>query len=585
MPTTARHARTPALTGALSATLILLALALLTACATSAGTGRSRRELGLSRPPAPGLEFGEESTGGSSSSSGIPLWREPDDTRWNEARRAEAARAMEALWGMAGSTNYLGAEWEVRFWSHGGALTLLSLYSAEAGEVRLAPIHRGAFLPSLSRELPILLGTSPSEVTLKLEREATGWSVDLDKSSREEPPPYARTIPSVRSGVSRATHQHVLDTARGIARLMLVPRGGSAELTAHFSLEDSRILGWEPKEVDSAGSGPALSAGEEAVNLVAAVLMPFTQGLGERTVSLALQAEHPPGEARPRWRIIAAHLLEPSPLPPQVADIHSEYKRLHESIIIGFQNEARETALLVAGFTVEQLAYTIVGGLALKGAWVLIGKGAPTILSFLSKGGQAAVRWFRDLLVRAPAAEREALLQLWTKAETQGLNALTAAEKQQFQVLMSRLEKVLESPVVPDAKRELRRWSRKAYFEQYHPEFAKLLGKKGLSLYEVHHLCPLQYAHLFPKLDITGKANLTGLHKSVHHSVSRIWDSLEEISGRMKAQDVERVMETINRHHRRWFDTVYDPKDAAALARAEQSVMNEIAQLKARLWP
>jgi hypothetical protein len=53
----------------------------------------------------------------------------------------------------------------------------------------------------------------------------------------------------------------------------------------------------------------------------------------------------------------------------------------------------------------------------------------------------------------------------------------------------------------------------------------------------------------------------------------------------MKAQDVERVMETINRHHRRWFDTVYDPKDAAALARAEQSVMNEIAQLKARLWP
>src|SRR5690606_7259592 len=113
------------------------------------------------------------------------------------------------------------------------------------------------------------------------------------------------------------------------------------------------------------------------------------------------------------------------------------------------------------------------------------------ILSFLSTGGKVAVRWFRDLLIRAPAAEREALLRLWTKAEAQGINALTAAEKQQFQVLMGRLEKVLESPVARKAKEKLRNLSRKAYFEQYHPEFAKLLGKEGMSVYEVHHLCPL----------------------------------------------------------------------------------------------
>lgn len=585
MLATAPHSRTPALTWALPATLILLALALLSACATSAGTSHSRRELGLSRSPAPGLEFEEANPAGSFSASGVPLWREPDDPVWDEARRAEAVRALDSLWGVAGSTHALGAEWEFRFWSQGGALTLLSLHSTEEGEERLAPISRRAFLPRLSRELPTLLGTSPREVTLEIEREETGWSVDLDKSSREETPSYARTIPSVRSGVSRATHEQVLATARGIARLMTVPSGGSAELTAQISLEDSRLLGWEPKDLDSSGSAPALSAGEETVNLVVAVMLPFTQGMGERKVSLSLQAEHHPGEARPRWRVIAAHILEPAPLPPQVADIHGEYKRLHESIIIGFQTDLRETALLVAGFTAEQIAYTIVGGMALKGAWVLIGKGAPTILSFLSQGGKAAVRWFRDLLVRAPMAERDALLRLWTKAETQGINALTAAEKQQFQVLMSRLEKVLESPVVTDAKRELRKLSRKAYFEQYHPEFAKLLGEEGMSVYEIHHLCPLQYAHLFPKLDITGKANLAGLHKSVHVSVSRIWDSLRPISGRMKAQDVERMMETINRHYRRWLDTVYDPKDAAALARAEQSVMSEIAQLRARLSP
>jgi hypothetical protein len=95
----------------------------------------------------------------------------------------------------------------------------------------------------------------------------------------------------------------------------------------------------------------------------------------------------------------------------------------------------------------------------------------------------------------------------------------------------------------------------------------------------------MEYAHLFPKLDITGKANLAGLHQSVHVSINRIWASVREVAGRMKAQDVERVMEIINRHYRRWFDKVYDPKDAAALARAEQSALSEIAQLKARLSP
>jgi hypothetical protein len=288
MPATAPHAPMPGLAWASLATLVLLAFALLPACATSAGTGHSRRELSLSLSPAQGLEFEEANPAGSSSASGVPLWREPDDPVWDEARRAEAARALEALWGVASSTHALGAEWEFRFWSQGGALTLLSLHSTEAGEERLAPISRGAFLPRFSRKLPTLLGTSPSAVTLELEREETGWSVDLDKSSKQATPPYARTIPSVRNGVSRATHQQVLDTARGIAWFMTVPRGGSAELTGHVSLEDSRILNWEPKELDSSGSGPALSAREEAVNLVFAVLLPFTQGLGERTVSLSL---------------------------------------------------------------------------------------------------------------------------------------------------------------------------------------------------------------------------------------------------------------------------------------------------------
>lgn len=95
----------------------------------------------------------------------------------------------------------------------------------------------------------------------------------------------------------------------------------------------------------------------------------------------------------------------------------------------------------------------------------------------------------------------------------------------------------------------------------------------------------MEYAHLLPRLDITGKANLAGLHENAHYSVSRIWSSLRPASSHMKTQDVEHAIEIINRHYRRWLDKMYDPKDAAALARAQQSALSEIAQIKARLSP
>jgi len=575
MPAIGLPSRLPFLKPTLAATLALLALLMLPACATPLGPSRPGRDLGLTRYGGPGLEV----------ENGVAPRGELDDDAWEKARRAESDRALETLWSVAGSTNVLEAEWEFRFWSEGGALTLLSLRRTEAGESLLAPISRGAFLPRLSRELPTLLGGNPREVTLTLERQETGWSADLDTSLKKEPPSHARTVPSVRGGSSEATHQQVLDTARGIARLMSVPRGGSAGLVAQVSLEDSRILGWELKNLDSSGDGSALSASEDTVNLVVTVLLPFTTGLGERTVSLSLQAEHRPGEARPRWRIQAAHVVEPPPLPAEVADLHEEYRRLHESVLIEFQEQTREYAVLAAGFTLEQIAYSIVGGLALKGAWVLIGKGAPTIVSVLSQGGKAAVSWFRTLLVRTPAADREVLLRIWMKAETQGLKALTEVEKQELRAVMGRLEEVLKTPLDSKAKEKLWSWAREDYFRLYNPKLAKVLGAEGMTYYQVHHLCPMQYVHLFPKLDINGKANLVGLHVKVHQSISAVWLSLGQASTRMKPADVRRVMEIINHHYKRWFDKVYDPREASALAHATQAALAEVAELKVLLAP
>jgi hypothetical protein len=282
---------------------------------------------------------------------------------------------------------------------------------------------------------------------------------------------------------------------------------------------------------------------------------------------------------------MAARTLESLPLPPEVLDIVQEYRQLHEFIIVEFQEQSGRYAILAATFTLEQLAYSLVGGLLLKGATVLFIKVAPIITSVLARGGRGAVSWLRTLLARAPQKERELLRQLWMKAETQGLQSLTAAEKQQFQALMGRLEKVLDMPLDDSARRTLRTWSRADYFELYNPQLAKALSSQELRTYQVHHVCPLEYAHLFPRLDINAKANLVGVHQEVHDGITAVWNSLSQVKARMRPDDVKRVVEIVNRHYGRWYHKVYEPRDAAALVNAKQAALSEVAQVKAFLSP
>jgi hypothetical protein len=499
-----------------------------------------------------------------------------------QARRVEAGRALEAAWAAVSTTNAPGAEWTFRFWAHGGALTLLSLQRTEEGDGRAALVSRGTFLQRFERELPTLLGLQPREITLTLQREEMRWSADLDTSSRHSPPTYARTLSSSRTGASQDEYRQALDLSRNVARLMTVPRGGSARLGVLVTLEDNRIVGWEPEVLDSSGSGPALLAPEEAVSTLLGILLPFTRGLGERMVALTVLGEHRQGEAQPRWLVVDARVLEPPPPPAEVADLHKEYRALHESILFEFQEQSREYAIQAASFTLEQIAYAVVGGMLLKGIVVTFRVAAPTVTAMLAQGGKGAVRWFRTLLVRAGSEEQALLRQLWLKVETQGFSSLTTAEKQQLRALMVRLEKVLGTPLDTNTKRELWKAARQDYFKLHHPEFAQILGEARLKLYQVHHIRPMEYAHLFPRLDINGKANLAGLHRSVHESINVVWGSMRELSKSMSARDVNRVVEIVNRHYSRWFNRLYDVKDAAVLANAERSALSEVAQLKAQ---
>jgi hypothetical protein len=561
--------------------LTLLITGLVPSCATHSA-GRPSSHFALSRnEPA---EFTAE--GGELSSSLSPFRSpEPDAETLERARQVEAARALEGMWAVVSHTDSLGAAWTFRFWSQHGALTLLSFRRAEQGETRASPVDRRAFLQRLQRELPTLLGEQPREVALTLEREETQWSTDIDTSSRESPPAYARTIPSVSAGTSQERYRHALEVARSVTRLLTVPRGGRSRHMVRITLEDDRIVGWEPGGLDSSGSGPALPAPEPAVNTVLGVLLPFTRGLGDRTVAMTLQGEHRQGEAHPRWLVMEAQVLEPLPPPREMTDFAQEYRELHERIFIEFQDQSREYALLAAGFTLEQIAYAVVGGMVLKGFLVTLRVAAPTIASVLTQGGKGAVRWFRTLLVRAGPEERALLRELWMKVETQGLRSLTAAERQQLSALLSRLEKTLGMPLSRRVKSDLSQLARTEYFALHHPEFTQLLGKEGLKFYQVHHLYPMEYAHLFTKLDINSKANLAGVHLNVHRSINTVWTSVRSLSERMGPREVQQVVDIVNRRYGRWFNRVYDLQDSAALASAEQAALREVAQLKALLTP
>jgi hypothetical protein len=390
-------------------------------------------------------------------------------------------------------------------------------------------------------------------------------------------------LPSGRWSHSETRYAQALAIARGLLRLMNVPRGGSTRLEVRLELEDDRVAGWELLYRDSTGSGADIPASDAVVTQVTSSVRPFLNGLGARTVVLKLMGAHPERTSQPVWYVEEAQTVEPSPPPKEMEDFGREYLAMHERILNESQEGMREGMLYLASVSVEQAATILLGGFLMNRALILFEAAAPTVTSFLARGGLGAVRWFRNLLVRMPAAERKALQELWLKAETQGFKALTATEKGQLQALMGKLEVLLKKGLDEDAKRALRGWARTEYFKLYRPDLAKALGNAKLKFYDIHHVCPLEYTHLFPKLDINASTNLVGVHREVHKSIGRVWGVVRPAAGRMAPQDVSRIMSIVHRHYQRWFHQVYDPSSAAALTRAEQAALTEAADVLAAL--
>lgn len=96
----------------------------------------------------------------------------------------------------------------------------------------------------------------------------------------------------------------------------------------------------------------------------------------------------------------------------------------------------------------------------------------------------------------------------------------------------------------------------------------------------MHHRIPLEYAHLFQRLNINARENLWGVHKLVHEGINNVWTTFRRAKGRATAEDVRKVADIVDRHFGRWFNQRYEVgRSASALAKAEADALDEVKAL------
>ncbi|NOK21136.1 hypothetical protein [Corallococcus carmarthensis] len=497
------------------------------------------------------------------------------------ARQAEAARVVRELWEVAGARGAPGEAWTFDYQVHGGALTLLSFRRTTPGQGMGASVEWSTFSRELTRSLSTLVGVKPRRLRFTLERGPERWRFDLE-TVRGPVAVQARTVPEALPGASGPQLSDALAVARQLLPASRVPWQGRVHERARLQFEGLRLHPEVELGVFEVQGGSGRRSAPESTDLrtpVVKALLPFANAVGSRTVEVELEGRHERGEAEPRWRVVAATTLEPAPPPEAMEDIAREYRAMQEDILRRWREEVKDSARLAGVWSFEQLAYWYVGGFIAKGALGAMEAAAPTVVSVLGRGGAKAAQWFRTVLIRTPPAEREALQRIWMKVEAEGLVALEAGEQAELQSLLRGLEHRLRRPITDKySKDKIREWARQEYFEVHQPRLAQALGKDLLGTYQVHHLVPIEHAHLFPTRSINAAENLVGMAREVHSSVNSVWTLVRTNAKNVSAKEVEEIAHITHKHFGRWFHVLYDPsKSGAALASAEKAALKEVA--------
>ncbi|HYO58057.1 hypothetical protein [Archangium sp.] len=395
------------------------------------------------------------------------------------ARDAEADRALARMVGQCSGVEEVGAELAFTFWVEGGALTLVGYQEERGGGRAGRPVEAEGLARVLRLVLAEYMGRRTGEVVLRLRREEARWAVDYDASRPSARPAEARTLPVRTSGTPVGTFLAFQEAAGRWSRAVLVSAGGAARVELEVRLEDGRLAGWELREVrrtrEGLGGSPRPLSPEVAGHLVQ-VLLPFSEGLGPRTVHVVLRAEHRQGETQARGRVESARVERP-PQPPGP----SWYRSMHEATLLRWREGVVEGSAWLAQRGVEELALWWVGGIIARGLGFFATEGLEWVTRALGREPEVAAGWLRTALERLTKEEKTTFEQLWAKVALEGEQALSRSERKALRGLFVRLEETIQQPLDDTLKKTLRADARTYYAELY-PQFAKILKNSAEDL-------------------------------------------------------------------------------------------------------
>jgi hypothetical protein len=370
------------------------------------------------------------------------------------AREAEVERALARVVGQCSGVEEVGAVLAFTFWVEGGALTLVGYQEERGGGRAGRPVDAEGLARVLRRVFGDYMGRRTGEVVLRLRREQARWAVDYDASRLAARPPEARTLPVRTSGTPADSFLALYEVAGRWVSTVRVPAGGAARVELEVHLEDGRLAGWRLREMrrtsEGQGGGPQPLAGETAGHLVQ-VLLPFTEGLGVRTVNVVLRAEHRLGEERARGRVESVR-VERAVQPPGP----SWYLSMHEATLLRWREGVLESSAWLAQWGVEALALWVVGAIIARGLGLFATEGLEWVTRALGREPEVAAGWLRTALKRLTQEERMTFARLWQKVALEGEQALSRGERKALRGLFVRLEEAIQQPLTVDLKGALR---------------------------------------------------------------------------------------------------------------------------------
>jgi hypothetical protein len=494
-----------------------------------------------------------------------------------EAREAETERALAWMVGVASGVREVGTRLAFTFWTHEGALTPLG-YREEPGGGSTGRVVEARELERMLRPLFIeSLGRRTGEGVLTLRREEGRWAVDYEATGQGARPAEAKTLAVGTRGTPSAAFLAVHEAMRKGLRAVQVPGEGAARVVVTVELEDGRLTGWELVEAlhtrqGTGGGARALSP--EVAGQAVQVVLPFTEGLGARSVLLVLRVEHRAGEAEARGRVEEARVVRPSSalaLTPE----RNWYYAMHEALLLRWREGVYEGSAWLTEKGMEEAGLWFVGGLVGKGLGTLLTKGLEWVPKALGREPEVAAGWLRSALNRLSGEDKRAFERLWRKMALEGEQALTRGEREALHGLFVRLEQVVQEPLNPNLKNKLRDQARD-YYKELHPRLAGVLDELSDEL-PIHHRRPLQYAHLFPADDINAAENLATLRKYVHNQINFLWGRFRQARPNPTADEVRRAAEIIDGYFKPWYHRADEPPGLLRTAReAREAALHEL---------